>query len=204
MAKTYPLASTDPTTFKLPEADPTKYPTFWVPSHTTKLTMAVRSQVPLLLAMGYTNPEASGYVGPPDPVYQSASSGDPAARVSAQASELTPSLWACYADPRGPFKAKGVRLGASATCAASSVTDQFDMTMAPSTGDFWLRAMVPGAPAYRPLVLQPGQSGQITLTITPTARPRTKVSGFVSVESWDPQTTESEEIVDVPYTYRVG
>jgi hypothetical protein len=67
----------------------------------------------------------------------------------------------------------------------------------------------PAAP-YTPLHLDPGQTGTITLTITPNAPRGTVVHGFVAVDTFDAAlffgiaATSGDELINVPYTYTVG
>jgi hypothetical protein len=52
--------------------------------------------------------------------------------------------------------------------------------------------------------LQPGQSGDITVTITPGGSVGQVVSGFLAVESFSFVTFSSDQFASIPYIYRVG
>jgi hypothetical protein len=82
------------------------------------------------------------------------------------------------------------------------VTRTFDPAVSSSTGDVW-SALENVTTTFSPLVLQPGQSGDITVTITPTASRGTLVRGFLAVETWNPITISSDQLVKLPYRYRV-
>jgi hypothetical protein len=59
---------------------------------------------------------------------------------------------------------------------------------------------------YSPLTLAPGQTGTITLTFTPSApKPKgTVVRGFIGVDTLNLATASGDELVNIPYTYKVG
>jgi hypothetical protein len=42
------------------------------------------------------------------------------------------------------------------------------------------------------------------VTITPSASRGTVVSGFLAVETWNPNTVSSDELIGIPYRYRVS
>jgi hypothetical protein len=54
------------------------------------------------------------------------------------------------------------------------------------------------------LVLQPGQSGDITVTITPNGPKGTIVSGFLAVETFNFNTFSSDQLVSISYTYSIS
>ena len=75
-----------------------------------------------------------------------------------------------------------------------------------STGDFWADVTL-GTTTYQPLVLAPGATGTITLTIHPDAGSVGKsVAGSVYVDAANPSDSWSagDEIVALPYAYTVG
>jgi hypothetical protein len=54
------------------------------------------------------------------------------------------------------------------------------------------------------LVLASGGSGAITLTITPSEGDVGKtVSGFLYIDTWNPNTGTGDEVVSIPYSYTV-
>ena len=54
------------------------------------------------------------------------------------------------------------------------------------------------------MTLGPGQSGTITLTITPSGRKGTVVRGFVAVDTFNLLSLSGDEVTLIPYAYRVG
>ncbi len=71
-------------------------------------------------------------------------------------------------------------------------TNPFDSAISSSTGDAWAQAVSASAP-YTPLTLAPGQSGTITLTITPNAPKGTVVRGFIAVDTFNQATSSGDE-----------
>ncbi len=65
-----------------------------------------------------------------------------------------------------------------------AVANPFDCAISASTGDAWAQTVNASAP-YTPMTLAPGQSGTITLTITPNAPKGTVVRGFIAVDTFN-------------------
>ena len=51
---------------------------------------------------------------------------------------------------------------------------------------------------------RPGQKGTVTLTITPNAPKGTVVHGFIGVDTLNLATASGDDLVNIPYTYKVG
>jgi hypothetical protein len=101
----------------------------------------------------------------------------------------------------------------------SVITKTFDDTTCADTGDLW--ALILGTNAtntnaycanpnnYNPLALAPGDSGDITVTFTPTDAPGTVESGLLYVETLQTagpyiNSGQGDELIQIPYTYTVG
>jgi hypothetical protein len=86
-------------------------------------------------------------------------------------------------------------------------TKGFDQTVASTTGDLWLASVNPAA-SFSPLVLNPGQTSTISVTITPSGASGTVVTGtlylddFVSFVPPYGQGT-GDELAAFPYTYTI-
>ena len=164
-------------------------PQFVVPPFSTRLDIAAASTVPI----DFTT---SPFFGSPEIL--SAQSGDNAV-VTYQAPDIPASLWSCPPTEFGP----GPSTPAPYSCGADAVTKAFDPAVDSSTGNIW-SALEGLTGTYAPLVLQPGQSGDITLTITPDGPAGQVVSGFLAVETFNFTTVSSDQLVQIPYTYKVG
>jgi hypothetical protein len=87
--------------------------------------------------------------------------------------------------------------GGTYSCSATVVTKAFDRNVTSSTGDLWADGNM------TPLELKPGQSGTITVTITapnPSGTRQTE-SGFVPIETFNPETFSGDFYKSFPYTY---
>jgi hypothetical protein len=97
--------------------------------------------------------------------------------------------------------------GAPTTPVASTafaLMQPFDASMTPSTGDPWAD-LVLGGTTYTPLVLAPGASGTITVTLTPDATAvGSTVSGYLYVDTYNSNSSTGDELVRVPYSYTIS
>ena len=83
-------------------------------------------------------------------------------------------------------------------------TELFDPGFAAATGDIWQGAVDATAPAFTPITIQPGQTGTITVTLTPSAAKGTVVHGTLYVDDLQPVSGSGDELKAIPYTYTVG
>ncbi|MGA8016246.1 MAG: S8 family serine peptidase [Candidatus Dormiibacterota bacterium] len=166
-------------------------PQFLVPPYSPEMEMAATSTVPITLD---TSPD----FGTPD--VEAFSFGD-AAIALATADDLPASIWSCAPSEQGPFATTAPNTTYS--CGALAVTDAFAGDVSTSAGNLWGDLEL-GTSTYDPLVLNPGQSGTISVTITPTDPVGTQVSGFLSLETFNFNTLSSDQLVSFPYAYTVG
>jgi hypothetical protein len=75
--------------------------------------------------------------------------------------------------------------------------------MSSSTGDAWALSVNANAP-YSPLTLGPGQTKKITLRITPKAPKGEIVHGFIGIDTLNLATVSGDELIKIPYAYKVG
>ena len=102
----------------------------------------------------------------------------------------------------GPFGSAGA-LTQPVSMTALATIKKFDTTMTSDTGDAWA-AFTTGSGTVNPLVLGPGESGQITLQIKPSASEVGKsVTGFVYIDTFNSTVGTGDEVVRIPYTYTV-
>jgi hypothetical protein len=134
-----------------------------------------------------------------DPDFLGVSFGDNAVAALA-APEIAPGFFVGIPEATGPFTT-----GTTGTVnlAAVAYTNPFDSAVTSTSGDVWAQSVNASAP-YSPVTLAPGQSGTITLTITPNAPKGTVVHGFIGVDTLNLFTASGDELVNIPYTYRVG
>jgi hypothetical protein len=118
------------------------------------------------------------------------------------APELAPSRWFALPEAQGPFT-NGL-VGAKVDVGALVETNAFDTGVSSSTGNAWKRLAIDNFAPYSPLTLAPGQSGTITVNITPNAPKGTVVHGLLGIDTMNPFTVSGDEIVVLPYAYSVG
>jgi hypothetical protein len=184
------LSSLGPTSGELPltVAELADIPQFVVPPFTSRLDIAASSTVPIDFT---TSPD----FGSPELL----SSRGTDAVVSQAASDIPASAWSCPPTELGT----GPKPAAPFQCGADAEIKAFDPSVSSSTGNIW-SALEGLTDTYDPLVLQPGESGDITVSIAPAGRRGAFVSGFLAVETFNFNTISSDQIAAVPYSYVVG
>jgi hypothetical protein len=198
------------TTLDLP-ADPSATPIYVVPPDTKSLTVTANSTTPTQLEL---QGSAAGMDLFGD--LSAAQNGD--ALSTASVSETGPGyiskgIWFTALQEIGPFTDDGQRSGTS-TITASMSSYAFDGDVTSTTGDPFGNSVDPNNNGFgHPVKILPGQTKQITVTITPTAAsgkvvkgvlnlvtPATFPAGFTGL----PQVTTGEVIKALPYEYTVG
>jgi hypothetical protein len=111
--------------------------------------------------------------------------------------------WLMFPTLIGPYGSAG----APPTPVTTSVLVQlkaFDAAMSADSGDLWSDVTF-GTNTYSPLVLAPGQSGTIHVTITPNpTQVGTTVRGFIYVDTFNPTVQTGDEVVRIPYSYTIA
>jgi hypothetical protein len=187
-----------------PEGNPP--PAYLVPPGTDRLTLAATSTTPAQV-------ELQGPTGGIDVFgdLRAAQRGDTVsvARVSESGGRwVAPGVWFSYVQQIGPFA--GPAPAGLSSLVATAHTQQFDTDVTSSTGDFWLIAVDPTAEtAGTPLVVEPGQTVQITVVINPQGRKGQHVTGtlyLITPPQFDLPTfnTSGDVLAALPYNYTIG
>jgi hypothetical protein len=165
-------------------------PNWLIPTNTNALDVAAQGTVPITMDVSW----AFG-----DPDFLGVSSGNNSVATFA-APEVAPGFFFGLPEATGPFTS-----GTTGTVnlAAVANTNPFDSAVTSNTGDVWAQSVNAAAP-YSPLTLNPGQTGTITLTITPNAPKGTVIHGFIGVDTLNLATAAGDELVNIPYSYTVG
>lgn len=185
------LAPVNPAT-NVPLPNDGATPAWLVPPATTALSVSASGTVPLDLDVFQNTGEPEVY-GP--------SRGN-SASVRVAANQLAPGFWFGQAGQVGPFSDAGPT--GTVNLVAIARAQRFDPGVISSTGDVWLRSVDENPPRTTPLILQPGQTGTIQVTITPLDAPGTVVHGVLYIDDADSSTAAGSELVAIPYTYTVG
>jgi hypothetical protein len=188
---TLTLAGLSTTNIPLPlrSGDPT--PVFLVPTDSVRLTMVGNGSSPFLMT-------AAGPFGSPGIVAHVSTN---TATASLALPAIAPGTWSAQPALVGPFSDGGTS-PATATVTATVETNDFDPAITSDTGDFWLASVTPLG-SFSPLILDPGQSGTINVSITPSAPVGTKVKGSLEIDTVDPSTLTGDTLAALPYAYQV-
>ena len=165
-------------------------PNWLVPTNTNALEVAAQGTVPITM-------DVSWAFGDPDFLGRSFGNNSVAAFA---APAVAPGFFFALPEATGPFTT-----GTTGTVnlAAVANTNPFDTAVTSTSGDVWAFSVDPNA-TYSPLTLAPGQTGTITLRFTPSAPKGTVVHGFIGVDTLNLATVSGDELVNIPYTYKVG
>ena len=172
-------------------------PVWFVPTNTSSLSFAASASLPIEF-------DASPSPGDPDLV---SSIGTTATLGYTPSGGLVGNgLWSASPTEIGPYPAPAPAGTVSMTCAAT--TRAFDPAITSSTGDIELASVNPSA-TFAPIVIDPGQTVTIDVTITPSAAAGTVVAGTLFVDAFQSGTPPyGDEAVDqvagLPYEYTVG
>ena len=90
----------------------------------------------------------------------------------------------------------------------TATSKAFDSAMTSDTGDLELAAINP-ATTFSPVVIQPGQSATVNVTITPSGPAGSVVSGTLYVDDFLTNVPAfgqqgADEMGAIPYTYTTG
>jgi hypothetical protein len=174
------------------------YPEFFMPTEASSVNVVASASLPVEFDYG-------SQLGDPDLL---SSTGTTAVgSYSAPDGNLTPGFW--YAGPSevGPYPT-GAAAG-TVSVAMSIVAREFDQSVSSSTGDI-MQASVNPATTFSPLALNPGQTGTIDVTITPTGPINSIVSGDLFVDDFTTGTPTAyftndggNEVASFPYRYDI-
>ena len=202
--ETITLASLSSGTVSLPMTG--GFPVWFVPSETSGVSVAQTASLPAMF-------DFSPFAGDPD-IASAASGKGPLCSTSASAAyvpaghNVTAGLWSAGPSECGPYLTQAP--AGTATISMSATTRAFDPAATSAPGDLWETAVNPGElQTFSPVVIQPGQTAVINVTITPSAAAGTVVSGDLFVddaESGVPPYGQltGDELAAIPYEYTVG
>jgi hypothetical protein len=90
---------------------------------------------------------------------------------------------------------------------ATATAKAFDGSITSDTGDIWLAATDPTA-TFSPIVIKPGQTAVIHVTITPSGSSGAHVTGFIYVDDFISDVPPygqiaGDELAALPYSYTI-
>jgi hypothetical protein len=204
------LVSLNDAAVQVPLSGASSLPLFLVPSHTSAIdaTASVDGSTPIML-------DAQAPAGDPD----IGSNTGTSVSGSFSSDPVAAGAWDVAPDVVGPFGAMGVP-NENATTGMTTTSNAFDPAVTSSTGDMWQGSVNPSAlSGLSPVVIGPGQTGTITVTITPSGSSGSQNSGTLYVDAEDlfqfqvntnvvnlntgnPEPNGSE-VAAIPYRYTV-
>ena len=147
---------------------------------------------------------------PGDPDLEAPNNGNSASvTVTSGGDELQTGPWAIIPSEVGPYGPSGAP-AVTASANFSILTQAFDLTVDPSTGDLWTFANGLTS-SFDPVYLNPGETATIPLTITPTASPGSHVSGSINLDdafqinlATGFEFGSGDELASIPFSYTVS
>ena len=181
------------------------FPPQWiVPTQTSSVSVSANATLPIMF-------DFSPFPGDPDIASSNAGPGPlcadtESASYAASGGTVTAGGWASLPSECGPYPT-GATPGTLNYVNMTAQTKQFDSTMTSGTGDFWLASINPSTP-FSPIIINPGATATINVTITPSGPKNTKVSGTLYVDDYVQGVppygqVAGDELAALPYAYMI-
>jgi hypothetical protein len=176
---------------------------FFVPPEAVSVQFASKASAPINMdafnIAGFDT-EDVGFTGSPDVFAAQVTRENAVATLTEP--EVPYGPWQANPALVGPFGPAGA-LSATVATSAEALMQPFDAAVATDAGDIWADVTL-GTHTFTGLVLAAGQSGVINVTITPDPTQVGKtVSGFLYIDTFNPNTSTGDEVVRIPYRYTV-
>ncbi len=178
---------------------------FWlVPTETSAVQVTDSSSLPTMFDTGSNvgDPDIASSASGPGPLCSDSSS----ASYTPSGGTVTSGVWYALPAECGPYPAPAP--AGTAVMNATVTAKAFDPAVTSSTGDIWLAATNPSA-SFSPIVINPGQSAVIDVTITPSGAAGTQVTGTLYVDDFISDVPPygqiaGDELIGLPYSYTIG
>ena len=177
----------------------------YLPTQVHSVEFLAQSTVPITMDANNLVGYIVGATGAPD-IYSKPIGPDTVA-ASITEPEVPWSLWAIYPSEIGPYGAAGAPT-VPVVAEAILRLKAFDASVSSNTGDFWADVTFGTNTTnnlQNLLLLSPGQTGVIHVTITPNpAQVGTTVRGHIFIDTFNGTVGTGDEVVRIPYSYTVG
>jgi hypothetical protein len=198
---TYTLAPQDQVTgIKLPLSGSANPPEWIVPTMTHSVSMTAKGTKPVTFDFGPFpgDPDVASVTG------LTSTAGYPAGRLS---TPVTQGLWFAVPSAAGPYGGGGAS-AATVRMSATATMQEFDTSASSPEGDFWKFGVQPlsASASYNLFIVNPGQTRSINLTVRPTGKAGTVVSGNLYIDDFvdSLQFLSGSQLVELPYRYTIG
>ncbi len=190
------------------------FPYYFVPSNTSQLQASITGSAPVTFDLEYFPGDPDISPGVNSRWSTSGSINGDSANVTLNEPEVSPGLWLLNPSEIGPYGTGGAPL-VTASANLNAVTQAFDPSMISTTGDFWaltsgIASGANGLPSvFAPVYLLPGQSATITVNMTVTGTPGTRVQGTLYVDDLTLGSNfvglpASDQLAAIPYSYGIS
>jgi Peptidase inhibitor I9 len=175
-------------------------PIYLFPTHTTAFTGVATTTGPTPIQF-----DAGAPAGDPDVISTAGST----VSASFEANPIAQGLWDIAPDVVGPFGATGAPQEPVST-SMNIAAEPFDPAVSSQTGDLWQGGVDPSVlSSFSPVIVGPGQTATIPVTITPSGPSGSQVSGTLYIDDADPFVFQNftdfsgGEVAAFPYSYTV-
>ncbi len=186
--------TTEPLTFN------SMIPAYLVPTETTMLSEGARTTGAQPIQF-----DTSAPAGDPD----LASTVGLSTTMTLRANPVTPGVWGMFPVNVGAYRTTGAPPEAVSTT-ARVMTRGFDTRISSPAGDLWPASADPSAiNSFNPVVVGPGQTASIPISVTPTGASGTRVRGTLFIDDanfflFDSiEQPNGNEVAAIPYSYTV-
>jgi Subtilase family len=172
----------------------------FLPTQSSIAAFVAQASVPITMDSENDVGTGVGFTGSPDIYARSVGNDTVVALISEP--EIPYSEWFSIPSEIGPYGPSGAPT-ASVSSSAYVLMKPFDAAVSADSGDVWAD-LVLNTNTFNPLVLAPGATGTINVTITPDSTMIGKtVTGFIYVDTFSLVVTTGDEVVRLPYSYTV-
>jgi hypothetical protein len=171
-------------------------PVWFLPTEATSVSDSASASLPIEFDFGPNQ-------GDPDIVSNIGTTAT--GSYTTPAGDLTNGFWFATPSEIGPYP--GPAPTGTVSMSMSATIRAFDSTVTSSTGDIEPASINPST-TFSPIVINPGQSGTIDVTITPSGSSGTEVSGTLFVDDFltnvPPYGQQgANELIGIPYSYTI-
>jgi hypothetical protein len=180
-------------------------PEFFVPTQTSSVSTTSTATRPIMFDFGMAqgNPDIGSANPGPGPLCATTETGS----YSPPGGLVGTGVWLAFPGECGPYAS--VAKAGSVSSTMKVTTKQFDTTVTSATNDLMLTAIDPST-TITPVLINPGGSATIQVTITPSGTSGTVVSGTLYVDAFATGTPTAaysqfaaDELAGLPYTYTI-
>ncbi|HYC09877.1 MAG TPA: S8 family serine peptidase [Steroidobacteraceae bacterium] len=172
-----------------------------LPTQVRSVEFLAQSNVPITMDVANDVGYIVGGTGAPDLFARPI--GPDTIAASLTEPEVPWGVWELFPSEIGPYGPAGAPTAPIATEAILKLK-AFDASVSADSGDLWSDVTF-GTSTFNPLILAPGQTGTINVTITPNpAQVGTTVRGRIFVDTFNGTVQTGDEVVSLPYSYTVA